>query len=495
MDRLSFIEQEENPIQWLENRAWATSGNRIVADNDEIMSSSKSLQLQDSTQSKTIYYPTTTEQVSDIIKSSPLLTPIAAVCGGNEASNAPLVANQGAIILDFKKMNGIYVNSDEKTVTVQAGVVFRDLATVVRDAKCALPFGTGPGVGAIGFTINGGLSGYFSRRLGLLAQRVTHLTMVDAKGEIHSLSKEQDDEDVFTAMLGAGSALGIVTDMTFQMEDESILKEADQYVFVTEDPTSTVQFSRWILEYIRAKILPVADVSAEVITTANLASIVTLVFYDKFEGESSDYWKPILDQASNLALGIVAEHHWSSWFDVTASAWPLIDQLKGSPLVMLHHCCGTVDQPSDKTLDFFADTWIGDGLLKLGAEHSIVEARTLGGSAMTSRSVPSGNCQHNFFINIIVMYDAANKTNKERQEIKDSTSRLVSKARKLDSLVVNFSGTHSQADDKDHPVNAKEIFGGEQMADVVAGVKATTDPCNRFRFHPFAQCLGDNLAD
>jgi glycerate-2-kinase len=90
--------------------------------------------------------------------------------------------------------------------------------------------------------------------------------MVDAKGDIHRLTKEQDD-GVFTAMSGAGSALGSVTEMTFQMEDESIIKKADQYVFVAEDAVSTVEFSRWILEHIREKILPGLAISAEVITT------------------------------------------------------------------------------------------------------------------------------------------------------------------------------------------------------------------------------------
>jgi FAD binding domain len=125
MNQSSFIEQEEDPLHWFDQRAWAKSGIRIVVDDE----TSPSTPFQETTQSKTIYYPTTTEQVSDIIKSSPPQTPIAAVCGGNEASNAPMVANQDGIILDFKKMKGISLNGDAKTVTVQAGVVFRDLAT------------------------------------------------------------------------------------------------------------------------------------------------------------------------------------------------------------------------------------------------------------------------------------------------------------------------------------------------------------------------------
>ncbi len=51
----------------------------------------------------------------------------------------------------------------------------------------ALPVGTGPGVGVVGYIVNGGLNGYFSRRLGLLGQRRNIRDAVVEHGERLSL--------------------------------------------------------------------------------------------------------------------------------------------------------------------------------------------------------------------------------------------------------------------------------------------------------------------
>jgi ABC-type lipoprotein export system ATPase subunit len=67
--------------------------------------------------------------------------------------------------------------------------------------------------------------------------------------------------------------------------------------------------------------------------------------------------------------------------------------------------------------------------------------------------------------------------------------RLVGKARTVDGLSVDFSGTHSQPDDEGSNVLAGVIFGTPAMAEKVESLKKKVDPTNRFRFHPFAKFL------
>lgn len=622
------VETESDPDHWTANRAWATSGNRISCDSHgQSWTSSKgidnnnddgSINDNGSVQQKvaatknkqeqnnngtTIYYPTTTEQIAEIVSSSTTI-PIAIVGGGHEASNAPILAgrrnmiendsddnnnNNGnddqeekdnVIILDMQRMKRITTatttttttatttTSKTKTVTVEAGVVFRELAPVVRDCHGALPIGTGPDVGVIGYTINGGLSGYFSRRLGLLAQRVTQFTMVDADGHIHTLTKpaaiatatddhhrhghrkvqqkqhDYDDEDaarrrLFTAMLGAGSALGIITEMTFEMEQDghddddenchgslsSIVRAADQYIYTAmSDNQACTNFSRWMIQYIRDTILPNPHISAELIVTADHTIIITMVSYHDDNSDDDNvvvvddsnygrtYWDPVRHKAQEAGLALVADQHWSDWYDISTSAWPVIDNMTGSPLAMIQHSCGTVGRPDDDAVDLIASSWIHDGLLQMGAEQSIVEVRTLGGHARRTggrynHPIPTGNCQHDFFADIIIMYDAGRKTLEERTAIRDAVSSIIvgrakqlqhqqqqgrhdnDADRSLSRLVLDYSGTHSQVDDVQNPVDADTIFGGKDMADLVGTVKMTSDPHNRFRFHPFAKCL------
>ena len=120
---------------------------------------------------------------------------------------------------------------------------------------------------------------------------------------------------------------------------------------------------------------------------------------------------------------------------------------------------------------------------------SLVEIRTLGGAALTGTPIPSGNCQHTFFVDVVTLYDASGTTVEGRREIADCTGRLVAAARDLDGLTVDFSGTHSQPDDADYCVVAADIFGTGEMADAVKASKHEIDPHNRFRFHPFTRLI------
>jgi FAD/FMN-containing dehydrogenase len=87
------------------------------------------------------------------------------------------------------------------------------------------------------------------------------------------------------------------------------------------------------------------------------------------------------------------------------------------------------------------------------------------------------------------MYDAKDKTAEERREIADRTHSVIEKARGVEGLAIDFSGTHSQPDDPGMDVSPELIFGTEAMADLVRAQKKRVDPDNRFRYHPFAKFL------
>ncbi|MEY4566612.1 MAG: hypothetical protein RLY14_1582, partial [Planctomycetota bacterium] len=368
---------------------------------------------------------------------------------------------------------------------VGAGVVFRELVEAVKNRRGALPVGTGPDVGVVGYIVNGGLSGYFSRRLGLLGQRVVKLTMVSAMGDLRVLTPE---DELFTAMLGAGSALGIVVDMTIRMESETILQSAEQIVISFETREQAVQFSRSALRVQRDKVLPNESVSMELVVSGTKALVATVVFYDSFKHKTEDFVQPLEDLAAELKLPIVMKSHWTTWYEAAAALWPVIAQMKGSPLAMLQHCVGTKDVPDNAILDFVCESIIAQVPLD-EAKFSIVEIRTLGGAVQSLKEIPSGNCHHQFFVDMITLYDAKEKTVEARKEIADLAGRVVNKARKVSGLSVDFSGTHSQPDDAGTAVSPSNIFGSEVMANKVKELKKELDPENRFRFHPFAKIL------
>lgn len=472
------IEQVDAKEQWFSQRVFFVSGNKLLQTKDGSVPPQTTLARQ-------IYRPRSAQEIAKVVKSLPAQTPVACVCGGHESSNASLFASSEAIVLDFAHLKTIQFHRDQEgpLVTVGAGVVFRELVEAVKAQKGALPVGTGPDVGVVGYLVNGGLSGYFSRRLGLLGQRVVQLTMVTAAGEVRVLTPK---DELFTAMLGAGSALGIVVDVTIRMESESVVQHAEQRVVAFETRAQAKEFARGALQYLRDQVLPNESVSMELVVTGTKALVLTVIFYDSFQGNSAAFIKPLEDLAASLKLSVVAQAHWGSWYEVAAGLWPVIAGLKGNPLATLQHCVGTKGLPADKILDFVSDTMVTQAPLD-EAPLSILEIRSLGGAALKKAKVPSGNCHHQFFVDLVVMYDAKNKSLAERQTIVDMTKRLVGKAREVEGLSVDFSGTHSQPDDVGTSASPSLIFGTEATAEQIKDLKKKVDPNNRFRFHPFAK--------
>ncbi|MFM7135035.1 MAG: hypothetical protein ACKO0W_12035, partial [Planctomycetota bacterium] len=154
----------------------------------------------------------------------------------------------------------------------------------------------------------------------------------------------------------------------------------------------------------------------------------------------------------------------------------------------LYHAMGTKGMPDNAILGFVCDTVVAEAPLD-EAQMSIVEIRALGGAAMSGPKLPSGNCHHAFFLDLITIYDAKGKSAEERKAIADLTTRVVDKARAVDGLSIDLSGTHSQPDDVGRSAVAAVIFGDEAMAAMVKATKKEVDPNNRFRFHPYAKFI------
>ena len=472
------IEQVAEKATWLSERASCVSGNRLLEPDSTGPVRTKA---------REIFLPRSAREIADLVRSLPAETPLGSVCGGHESSNAATVASDSAVILDMARLKSIefYEERGRKLVTVGGGVVFRELVEAVKERQGALPVGTGPGVGVVGYIVNGGLSGYFSRRLGLLGQRVTKLTMVTAAGEIRVLTPE---DELFTAMLGAGSALGIVVDLTLEMEPESVVRGAEQRVVSFETRDQAMAFAREALRFQRDHVLADEGVSMELVVAGSKVVVATFVFYDTFQGSMQEFVAPLEDLAARLKLPVVAAAHLSSWYETAAALWPVINAMKGSPLAMLQHCMGTEGAPTDAILGFLCDTVVAGAPLD-EATFSILEIRTLGGAAMAKNPLPTGNCRHRFFVDLITMYDAKDKSPAERGEIAEMTRTVIEKARGVEGLMVDFSGTHSQPDDPGSAVSPAIIFGSEAMAEMVREQKKRVDPGNRFRFHPYAQFL------
>lgn len=279
---------------WFKDKTWSISGNKE--------STLTQLQQDVKQNDAVIYYPESTKEIAKLVASNQK-SAFAVVCGGHSSSNVATWAyhsvSEGAscegnddgnntIILDMKNMSSVTVDKESMEVTVGGGTTLGELAQVCSDAGGALPIGTGDTVGVCGYTLNGGLSGYFGKRLGMLGQRVVSMEIVLADGSIKNLTPTSsgDDGKLFHACLGAGSAMGVVTSLTFQMESESSFNTGGSIVVACGDKTSATPFLKRALQFMKNQVLSTSSCSMEIVIVTDYTVIINFMFYDTFTGDT-----------------------------------------------------------------------------------------------------------------------------------------------------------------------------------------------------------------
>ena len=91
---------------------------------------------------------------------------------------------------------------------------------------------------------------------------------------------------------------------------------------------------------------------------------------------------------------------------------------------------------------------------------------------------------------MIVSYDGSAVTSDLKASISSEVQDILSEAKKIKDLMVDFSGTHSQSDDAaDTLPDGSVIFGSDENYEMIRSVKKKNDARNRFCYHPFAHLV------
>jgi FAD/FMN-containing dehydrogenase len=126
--------------------------------------------------------------------------------GHGAASLGPL---QDTILVKTERIRGIEVDAQARSARVEAGVLAGELgAGAQAHGLCSLP-GSSPDVGAIGYTLGGGLS-WLGRAHGFACNRVNAIELVTAAGEARRVDAEHDP-DLYWALRGGGGRYALVT--------------------------------------------------------------------------------------------------------------------------------------------------------------------------------------------------------------------------------------------------------------------------------------------
>ncbi len=117
-------------------------------------------------------------------------------------------ASEGVLVAT-RRMSGVRVDPGTRTAWIEAGVRWERVVTEAARHGLAPLSGSAPHVGAVGYTLGGGI-GLLARRYGYAADHVQAIDVVTADAELHHVTAESDP-DRFWALRGGRSNFGVVT--------------------------------------------------------------------------------------------------------------------------------------------------------------------------------------------------------------------------------------------------------------------------------------------
>jgi FAD/FMN-containing dehydrogenase len=169
--------------------------------------------------------PKTTEQISKMLQICNEFDQPVVPHGGLTNVVGGVATKPGEIALSLERMNQIEeINVQDKTVTVQAGVVLSDLQKTLADQGQHFPLDLGAkGTCMIGGNIASNAGGLQALRYGVMRNLVLGLEVVLADGTIISsmnkMMKNNAGYDLKQLFIGSEGTLGIITRAVLKIED------------------------------------------------------------------------------------------------------------------------------------------------------------------------------------------------------------------------------------------------------------------------------------
>ncbi len=139
--------------------------------------------------------------------------PLAVRGGGHNVAGTAVC--DGGVVLDCSPMKGVRVDSADRTVRAQAGLLWGELDRETQVFGLATTGGIITHTGIAGLTLGGGI-GWLMRKHGLAADNLLSADVVTAEGECLRAS-EREHADLFWGLRGGGSNFGVVTSFEYRL--------------------------------------------------------------------------------------------------------------------------------------------------------------------------------------------------------------------------------------------------------------------------------------
>lgn len=145
-----------------------------------------------------------------------------AVAVQNTGHGVTIPADEYSVLIVTADLDDVRINPQARTATVGGGSAWAPVLAAAQRHGLAPLLGSAPHVGAVGYSLGGGF-GWLARKHGLAVDSVRSLRVVLADGRVVTASATEEPE-LFWALCGtAGSALGVVVEMTITLAPVSVV--------------------------------------------------------------------------------------------------------------------------------------------------------------------------------------------------------------------------------------------------------------------------------
>ena len=161
-----------------------------------------------------VVYPESAKDVVSAVRSA-RGSGLRVAAQGTGHNAAPLGSLHDTLLLKTERMRGVTIDTRARVARAEAGALSLEVVQAAARHGLAMPAGSSPDVGVVGYTIGGGI-GLLSRRYGLSANNVHAIELVTADGQLVRADREREP-DLFWAVRGGGGSFGVVTAIELEL--------------------------------------------------------------------------------------------------------------------------------------------------------------------------------------------------------------------------------------------------------------------------------------